>query len=67
MLDINFEIVSSHQIYDKRWRKKLVSKELTHAQLREAALTQLSLVRKLIFTLRADNSHIGLVDAATPE
>ena len=67
MLDINFEIVSSHQIYDKRWRKKLVSKELTHAQLREAALTQLGVVRKLIFTLRADKSHIGLVDATPPE
>jgi hypothetical protein len=38
MLDINFEILSSHQVYDK-----------------------------LIFTLRADKSHIGLVDATPPE
>ena len=67
MLDINFEILGSHQVYDKRWQKKLVSKELTHAQLREAALTQLGVVCELIFTLRADKSHIGLVDATPPE
>jgi hypothetical protein len=67
MLDINFEILSSHQVYDKRWQKKLVSKELTHAQLREAPLTQLGVVYELIFTLRADKSHIGLVDATPPE
>jgi predicted SAM-dependent methyltransferase len=67
MLDINFEIVSGAQKYDESWAKKIASGELTLDQVREAAETQLGVVYELIFTLRADKSHIGLVDATPPE
>jgi hypothetical protein len=67
MLDINFEIVRSVQRYDQSWAKKIASGELTLDQVREAAETQLGVVHELIFTLRANKSHLGPVDAAAPE
>ena len=67
MLDINFEIVSGAQKYDESWAKKIASGELTLDQVREAAQTQLGVIHELIFTLRANKSHLGPVDAAAPE
>ncbi len=66
MLDINFETISARQVYDIPWRKKIAAGELTLDQVREAALTQLGVIRELKITLRADKSHLGLGDAAKP-
>lgn len=68
MLDINFVMVHAIQRYDGPWRRKLESGELSLEQVRDAAETQLGVIKELEFVLCADKSHLGLGDpiAAVP-
>ena len=59
MLDVNFETISAVQNYDRRWREKVKSGELTRDQLRDIADTQLGVIKELKFVLRADKSHLA--------
>lgn len=59
MLDINFVILEATQRYDTPWQSKITKGELTRDQVREAALTQLGVVKELNIILSADKSHLG--------
>jgi hypothetical protein len=60
MLDISFVTTRSIQSYDLSWKKKLKNGVITLEEIREAAKTQLGVVREFTVTLRADKSHLGL-------
>jgi len=59
MLDINFVTLEAIQRYDGPWRKKIENGELNLDQVREAAQTQLGVIKELQITLCADKSHLG--------
>ncbi len=59
MLGIDFTVVEARQVYDERWREKLSSGAATLEQVREAARTQVGVVREIRVTLRANKPLRG--------
>jgi hypothetical protein len=59
MLDISFVTIEAIQTYDTPWQKKINDGDLTKEEVREAARTQLGVIKELKLTLSADKSHLG--------
>jgi SAM-dependent methyltransferase len=57
MLDVNFDPIDIHHLYDKPWRDKVARGEMTEDQLREAETSQFGVIRDVIALLRVDKSH----------
>lgn len=62
MLDINFVTVQAVHSYDAAWRRRIDAGELTLEEVREAARTQIGVIREIKVLLRADKSHLVGVD-----
>lgn len=58
MLDVNFDPVELRNIYDKPWREKLASGELSEEQVQELAKSQIGVIRDVNALLRVDKSHL---------
>ena len=67
MLDINFVTLEAIQRYDAPWQQKITDGELTLEQVRDAARTQLGVIKELIIILSADKSHLGQGEPITIE